>query len=293
MKIAVLIQCHKNAKQLNDLIDYFNDDSFSCFVHVDKKSSIKDLIVKKNNVYILPDNYRIDVVWGRMSQVDATINLLKYADLISDFDFYILLSGQDYPLVNVEKLKTFFANNMNSNFIDLFPSKNHVYGKNNNYDKRTNIYYNDFLMKRGKVHRVIRRLWVAITGGYNHTFKLFKRKQPKMKFYFGSSWWTINNKFHNYLMEFIKNDNELLKFLKNTSCPDECFFHTVFMNSEFRDTRKEYIHYVDWSNGNSSPKNLCKQDVEKALKTDKLFARKFDPDFDSSGLQYLMEVVKK
>lgn len=47
MKIAVSIQCHKNPRQINLLLNEY------CYVHIDKKAGIADEIRKRNNVFIL------------------------------------------------------------------------------------------------------------------------------------------------------------------------------------------------------------------------------------------------
>ena len=38
MKIAVLIQCHKNAKQINFLLNKLNHPDIDCYLHIDKKA---------------------------------------------------------------------------------------------------------------------------------------------------------------------------------------------------------------------------------------------------------------
>ena len=50
---------------------------------------------------------------------------------------------------------------------------------------------------------------------------------------------------------------------------------------------KEYLHYIDWSAGQSSPKNLTVEDYNHIVSSDKLFARKIDGDFE------LIEKMKK
>ena len=40
MRIAYIILCHKNAKQMNMMIDVLNDEENTFFIHLDKKSNI-------------------------------------------------------------------------------------------------------------------------------------------------------------------------------------------------------------------------------------------------------------
>lgn len=76
MRIAVLIQCHKDPQQVNFLLDKLAHPQIDCYVHVDKKADFADKILRRKNVFVLPEEKRVSVEWAKISQVDATINLL-------------------------------------------------------------------------------------------------------------------------------------------------------------------------------------------------------------------------
>lgn len=177
MRLAFLMQCHKNPEQINMLIGYLNHPNIDFYIHVDKKSNITSEITKgQDNVIILPEEQRVDVKWGTFSQVQATLNLLKYAYMSNTYDFYWVISGQDFPLVSAESIIQFLSNNMNRNYMDLFISKNNGARHSTNYDKRNQIVYFEWMFKRDLKHRLLRRSWVEITGGYNYTFPVFFAK---------------------------------------------------------------------------------------------------------------------
>lgn len=79
MKIAVLIQCHKNPQQINLLLERLNHPDIDCYVHVDKKADFADKIIHRENVFVLPDEQRVSVEWAQFSQVTATLNLINTA----------------------------------------------------------------------------------------------------------------------------------------------------------------------------------------------------------------------
>ena len=54
MKIAYIILCHKNAKQINTMIDVLNDNDNAFFIRLDKKSNIESFIKTGSNIHILP-----------------------------------------------------------------------------------------------------------------------------------------------------------------------------------------------------------------------------------------------
>ena len=140
MKQAILVQCHKNPKQVNLLLDALDDLNLDIYVHIDKKSNIGSEIKTGKQIHILPDEYRVDVGWAVFSQVEATLNLMRYAAARGEYGHYLLCSGQDYPLVKASELSDFLNKNADFNFVQIWASKNGG-GYTNNYDKRTEIYY--------------------------------------------------------------------------------------------------------------------------------------------------------
>lgn len=80
MKIAFLMQCHKNPEQINLLLKALKHPQVDVYVHVDSKSeSIREDIGEGDGIYLLPKKDSIDVQWGQFSQVQATLNLLNVA----------------------------------------------------------------------------------------------------------------------------------------------------------------------------------------------------------------------
>lgn len=67
MKIAILIQCHKNPKQINLLLERLNHPDIDCYLHIDKKADFADKITKRSNIVLLPDEKRVSVEWAQIS----------------------------------------------------------------------------------------------------------------------------------------------------------------------------------------------------------------------------------
>ena len=101
MKIAYLIQCHKSAEQINELIKRLSADTeeynTDFYIHVDAKSDICDKIITAENIILLKK--RVNVKWGHISQVEATLELMSTAvNANKGYDYLWLISGQDYPI---------------------------------------------------------------------------------------------------------------------------------------------------------------------------------------------------
>ena len=286
MKQAILLQCHKNPKQVNLLLDALDDLNLDIYVHIDKKSNIGSEIKTGKQIHILPDEYRVDVGWAVFSQVEATLNLMRYAAARGEYGHYLLCSGQDYPLVKASELSDFLNKNADFNFVQIWASKNGG-GYTNNYDKRTEIYYPYSVLGNTLPKRIAKRALVELTGGYNRTWSIFRRKQlENVDFYFGSQWVCISGEMEKWVEEYIKNHPEFIEFYRHTNCPDESFFQTLLMNSPYKNRRQDYLHYIDWSFGGNSPKNLDVSDIDRMMKSGKLMARKFED-------KGVIEILKK
>lgn len=280
-KIAYIVQAHKNAKQINLLIENLLDDNVDVYLHIDKKSvGVRENIVKRQNVYLLDIDESIDVRWGDISQVKATVALLKKVfDLGLEYKFIYLISGQCFPIKTKAERKAFFDKaDKNDCFIDCYQSKV--------LDKRNDVKYPSAIIKNTFFAKVIKRLYMYVTGGRAHTFKLFKRKRPVEVFYHGSSWWCMSYDAIKSIYDKLTNESIWLEYFSKSVCADECVFQTLFMNFCKNAKVCKMPTYVDWSEGNRNPKLLTIQDKDVLIKTEHLFARKFDICVDA-------EIVKQ
>ena len=286
MKIAILLLCHKNIEQINRFLDLFCDKHYGIFVHIDKKSNIGEHIHLNPNVRLLPDDKRVDVKWAGYSQIEATNNLIELAHSIGKFDYYWLCSGQDFPIKSNTDILSFFYSKPKCNYINLFCSLHNGSEKSTHYDKRNDIRYLDFLMGREWWKKILRRSYVFLTGGYNYTFPFFKRKLDDMKFYFGSQWWCLNNDTIEWIINYHHNHPIYDSYFRRVSTPDESYYHTLVMNSPYKIERLDYLHYIEFSENEPSPRILVSADIDLLNNTSFLMARKFDSNIDNNVISY-------
>ena len=283
MKIAILLLIHKNIEQVKMLVQTLKHPNIKIFIHADSKMTDNLDELNYDNVIIIPNNKRVNIIWSQNSMVKATINLIQFAQAYDNFDYFWLCSGQDFPIANSNYIVDFLAKNPNKNYINFFNSKEYGLGYNNNYDKRNQIIYPKWIMNPKKHLKILKRIYVELTGGYNHTFKIMQRKDlPCEHFYFGASWWCLNNETINWIICYNKEHPEYFKFFETCLCSDESFFHTLVMMSPFKKNVNDYLHYIDWSGCKNSPNILKTKDYDSIIKSDKLMARKFDIDVDSN-----------
>ena len=276
MKIAYLIMAHNTPKQLTRLISSLQSEHSTFYIHIDKKSSEKFDIPKMNNVHILKK--RIPVFWGGFSQVEASLELLKEATKHGSHDYYVLLSGSSYPVKSTHYINEFFSKYNGYEFIDLYPMP--LFDKN--FDRI------DYFFLEGDTNKYINFLYAKI----NILIKSLKIKRTyptkysEFKKLAGANWWALTHYCVEYILNFLKENKEYIKFYKNTLCPDEMFFQTIIGNSPFSKNIMNNIVYADWS-GSEKPSyinelhmNILKNESVPVPFGDKrqflLFARKFN-----------------
>lgn len=281
MKVAFLMLCHKNPKQINLLLKALKHPQIDVFIHVDSKNeNIREDIEKSDGVYLLPKKDCVDVQWAQFSEVKATLNLLNVAISKGGYSHYFLISGQDFPLKSIGKIVRFLNERKDENFIDCALIKR--------FEKRNDIYFPRMVIGRRIWQKILKGILVYSTGGWNQTFSIIKRLKPaNVQYYFGSQWWCLNDAMVKWIYNFLENYPEYIKLFKHSLCPDECFFQTLVMNSPFANTTKPYLHYIKWEKGKSSLKTLTTIDYEELKKAEKLIARKFDINVDAEIIERL------
>ena len=272
MKMAIIMQCHKGMEQINRIIEFFNDDSIDIYIHIDKKSNIDSMINRKKNVNVLEE--RIDVKWGQFSQVEATLALFNAIKTSGKVYKYIhFISGQDYPIKTLEYIKKKFVSD-NKQYIECIKMPVKTLVKNG--ADRYKVYYPQWIINRPKclwkrVLRVAYREFVLFT-------KVFERNMENIpEIYYGSQWFSITQECMEYILSYIESNKMYYEFFKNSIYSDEMFFQTIIMNSKFKNYIGENnLRYLDWSKKEESPKNLEQADIDCAMLSDNIFARKID-----------------
>ena len=299
MKIAFMMLCHKNSNQINRFLKKLKRFDCEIFIHVDMKNvRLKESIMQSNNVHILLEQDSFDIKWGGMEMVLATLSLLKNVEKYSKdnnvkFDYVWLLSGQDYIIQNPQIIIKKMQDNFGMNYLNITPNNTKKYLS---YLKRCDIKYINagWITKNNFFIKVIKNLYMFFTGGWLHTFKIFKRRKPfKGDFYFGSQWWTITGECANYILEFCENNKKYVEFFKNTIVPDECFFQTIIMNSHFRDSVKDNLTFVNWGKNRRSPELITNDTILEILEKNNnyFFARKFDISSESNVFDKIDETL--
>lgn len=287
IRIAYLMQCHKNPNQINRLISRLSCDNVDFYIHVDKKSPIKDEVELKKNVYFVADCDRVDVLWGDYSQCEATLRLISCVlNSGKNYDYVWLISGQDYPIRKNSEINEFLRESNGDAFINVFSERGSEYAR---FKKRNEVYHFSGMMGPRLRAKILRRVWHYVTGGRTRTATLVARKSPFEKDYFGSSWWCLPFGCMHAIYQMGQKE-KIRRYFSTSLNPDESMFQTIYMNLPCREGNiRDYLTYVDWSEGRNNPKILTKEDAAKLLSTEHnfLLARKIDENVDCEILDII------
>lgn len=283
MKVANIIMAYKNPAQLERMIKSMDHPNFYIFVHLDKKIEIEpfEYLSKLDRVVFIKNRTLCN--WGGFSFVNAIFNCLEEVlDLEEGYDFYNLLSGQDYPIKPMEDISRFYENNQGKCFISYDEDHEKDWWKHA-VTRFENYHFTDLTFKgRYFIQGLI-------------TKYLPKRKFPIDLQLFGSSistWWTVSPGCASYMVDFMKENKKLKKFMAYTWGADEFLVASIVMNSPFRDqVINNNLRYITWVDGIANPRILIEGDLDGIKESDKLFARKFDIVIDEKVLDEIDSLI--
>lgn len=278
MRVAHIIMAHKGPRQLSRMIERLAHPQFDFYIHVDAKVQLDKfkLLNHKPNIFFIQNRKKCN--WGGWSFTRAIISCLtEIIDKGMDYDFFNLLSAQDYPIIGADHIYRYFEQRKGQNFI-YFDAPDSLWWKE--AAKRYKYYHLTDSNTPGKY--LIQKIANAF---------LPERKFPdEMELYGGSnaSWWTISGECARYLVHKVPQNSRLDRFLKYCWGTDEFVITTIVMNSSFREqTVNENFRYIDWSEGGGHPRFLESKDFDKIVNSGMMFARKFDAEKDSRILDLL------
>lgn len=246
MKIAYLVLAHDNPKHLERLVIALSHESCALFLHIDRKSILSDFSgVTRKNVHLSAE--RIPVYWGDFSQVEAILVLLRMAlGAREPFDYFVLLSGTDYPIQPASYIWRFFERNRGTEFINIVRMPCEAVGKPLS---RLTTYVPS--PAESKIVRTARRLLTA--SGVTPRQRDYKPYLRNLDPYAGSEWWALTRQACEHIHHFVERERRVVTFFRNTVCPDESFFQTILGNSPHAARVRRNLTFADWSGGGANP----------------------------------------
>ena len=269
--IAYLLLVHRFPDQFERLFAAIHHPDHHYVVHVDANADpsvsrqITSFLTSYPNAALLESR---PALWGGYSLVDAELRgMAKLLELGADWEFFINLSGQDFPLKSQSAIRAFLSGNLGKEFIRAVDQQK--------FRPDTMARVRNFVIERRDriIRTIIRRPFL-------------RRARP----YIGNQWMIVSRRF----CEFACHDPQVdryKRFYRNTFIADEGFFPTLMMNTAAHGVVvNDDLRTIDWIPDGAiklRPRTFTVADVH-LLKTGKdLFARKFDANVDAEILTLL------
>lgn len=273
MKHAILIQCHTCPEMVRSVIKKLTSDNHYFFVHVDSKYKDYYKFQKLQSDHVFLTDRRYNVHWGAEEQIYLTLELINKANSLNlQYDYYHLISGQDYPTCTNTDFDRFFEDKPPYSFMEL--------------DDHTKITDRFMLFHCNKFFDVRRSLignfWESSVVNWQRRLTALLSLRPEIGLtpYKGNNWWSLHKSAVDYIIGFCNKHPEYKRRFRFTSCCDEVFFHTILFNSSIKpNIVLDDLRYVDWkrkSPDESLPRLLTETDYNEIKKTKKIFMRKVD-----------------
>ena len=269
--IAYLILVHRYPGQFKRLFRAIYHPANYYLVHVDKRSGvglqteIQDFLSSFANASLLKSQ---SILWGGYSMVDAELRgIEELLKISSEWEFFINLSAQDFPLKSQTHIQDFLSRNIGNDFISV---ANQSKLRPDTLSRIEN-YCIEFA---NRILRIpIKRLYLR--GVTPHI---------------GSQWMILSRKF----CEFVSHSPEVerfKRFYRHTFIADEGFFQTVIMNTSYKGTivndDKRTIVWVPIGTIKLRPRDFTSKDADFLMASQGLFARKFDEIVEGGILSIL------
>ena len=263
MRHCILMTAYKSTSVpvINRFISHLPKD-WAIYIHVDKKSDISiSSIDSRAHVYSL-----FKIYWGGKEHLDAMLALLKEASHSSEvFDYYHILSGEDYWCCRPEDFDKYFSSPHSYLYIHRLPWNGWFRG---GYEL---LQYKQ-LASFGDVRKGVMS-WLNRAVKWTQKLLGIKQPLPNYPLFCNVVGWSL----HRSAVEVVLNSEisaDLERRMKNTLDSEELFFATVLMNSHIKESIINTPHrYVDWSSV-PAPKVLGYDDLDTALASDAVFCRK-------------------
>lgn len=276
MRFAYLITAYTDINLLEKLVNNINlQNQYGAKVDIyiiwDKNSPKLDRErFSMKNVEIFDD---IPTYWGSENYIIAIINALqKIYSTDKKYDYYHLISGNDFVIKSPEHIVNFFKQNYNLEFIDyvIFKKSSEQgiqYWKANYY----HFFVNNRFYRKNKFLKFLNHLSIKIQ-------KIMKITRNRANLYNGSVYFSVTEKLVKLILE---NKNTILKNYRYTLAGDEVWLQSFYMdlknkNTEINKLYRNSLRYIDWERGN--PYTFVDKDYQilMSLPNDMLFARKFN-----------------
>ena len=317
---VIMIMAHQYPYQIFRLIQRCKTENTDVIVHLDLKAKQEDYDYLHNKISELYSNRGVYLMEERLAGelfnrilVDITMKMIDYVHNVEKqenkhYQYFLLCSGQDYPLKPMQAIEEELSHAYPKPFIDCTPYNKHNWMRdrftNNTVDPVLKYLFTDRIKNsrsriiKGILSRLLRYVKPFILKfGQNVEQRL---KKQGIFVYGGSQWWIMPDIAIEYIAGqyySFETKKYISLLLDETATPDETFFQTMVMRSPVKNkvqlnsvtercqNNKTWSYWQDVNKPMTShPYVIRAENFNQLLTSQAWFARKFDETIDSGIL---------
>jgi hypothetical protein len=291
VRLAFLVLAHRGPDQTALLLSTLRDPSSRLYLHVDARVPIDPFSAALTGAGLTTDVTflrRRPTRWAGPELVDVVCEGLARS-LADACDYFLLISGQDFPLRRVDELAAFF---------EAAPDRSYMTHWALPYDgwrlggrDRTDFYTYDFLGRRETC--IPRGEDVSYLSWRGRTLnamlrlrsvgKPARRTPGYIRAFGGSQWMNLSAAAVRHIVDFVSAHPEYRRYHEHTLAPDELFFPSILAGTGFAEEHElvnDSLRFMVWPRHERSPRVLRSADLPAIRRAGALFARKLDADAD-------------
>lgn len=262
---------------------------FEIYVHFDKKTVITAEQSENMRNFNIHCYQEVFVNWGSCSIADATRLLMSEAIKNLEITHMHIISGQDWPVENIDNIYNFYENNLNI-YLECYAAEG-VKKSGEPIVLWQKLYYNyDKINRRTTFGKIYHRIIFAAQAllGVNK----FKKLGVDLEIYHGSQWMDLPRDAVEYLLYYIEKNKNVKKVFETGFCSDEFWVQTILYNSKFRERIVSDNHrFIVWQRKYGSyPAILDESDIEAATSGNYHFCRKIVPNISEKFITTINKI---
>jgi hypothetical protein len=300
--VVYLIASHRNPSQVERLVRRLRVAApvGQVVIHHDPTGEPLDRqgLSALPGVQFIPDAR--PVRWGDVSHIEMVLSSFDWLLRTLDFDWVVMLSGQDYPVRPLGELERLLATTQFDSFIEGVPVEAPSKAARilaRGVDEFTSRYFYRYVglhPSRG-TRRILARAWPARlvrelpTGEVRLGLPCLKLPFTReLRCHRGSEWYTLSRRCVEILARVPTERRRLWRHYARTFMPVESLPHTVLYSERGLKLSGDYMRYSSWpSSPSPHPAILRLTDLERITASGAFFARKFDERTDVAVLDAL------
>ncbi|UWR79678.1 beta-1,6-N-acetylglucosaminyltransferase [Phaeobacter inhibens] len=273
-KIAYVLLCHKDPEAIIQQAERLTAAGDYMAIHFDGRSPASDYqqirTALKDNPNICFARKRVKCGWGEWSLVQATLYALESA--VATFrraTHFYMVSG-DCMAIKTAEYAHQLLDSRDCDYIESFDFFESNWIKTGMKEDRL-IYRHVFNERKNK------RLF-DLSHSLQKRLGLTRALPEDMQIQIGSQWWCLRRRTVEWILSFLTERRDVLRFFRTTWIPDETFFQTLVRHlvptKEIENRTLTLLMFSDYG----MPVQFYNDHYDMLMGQDFLFARKISPE---------------